>query len=250
MSRSTNKFKTFVGLIGYEHYTTSHTEKLISVVGILFGLLAVYEVSDLYLPPDHSLLMVASMGATSLLLFGMPHAALSQPWPVLVSHLVAAAIGVTAHLLFPDYWWTAAVTVALAMGAMHYLHCIHPPAAATAMIAVIGGDGVYVLGYEYLLTPVLLNVTTLLLAAVIFNSFFPWRRYPARLAVRTASEPQLLKPAADREPKTADFEAALEELDSYRDISAQDLSNLYQRARYHAAARVAETAKPSEKTSA
>jgi CBS-domain-containing membrane protein len=61
---------------------------------------------------------------------------------------------------------------------MHYLNCLHPPGGATALSAVIGGQAVHQLGYQYLLTPVLLNVVTLLLIAIVFNYPFRWRRYP------------------------------------------------------------------------
>ncbi|WP_404417980.1 HPP family protein [Marinospirillum sp.] len=226
-------------LLGIDKNSTSHTEKLISMAGVLLGLLTIREISSWYLADSSSLLMIASMGASAILIFGMPHGALSQPWPVLCGHLVSAAIGVTLSRFFPSAWWTPALAVALAMGTMHYLHCIHPPGGATAMVAVVGGEQVQALGYQYLLTPVLMNVVSLLLVAIIFNSFFPWRRYPVHLALASYTEPQLPKNFSG-EPQPEDFDAALAELDSYRDITTEELSELYQRAKYRASLRIEE----------
>lgn len=235
-------FNFISNLLGVDKNSTSHTEKLISVVGVLIGLIAIREISNWYLEDSSSLLMIASMGASAILIFGMPHGALSQPWPVLGGHLVAATIGVTLSRFFPIDWWTPALAVALAMGAMHYLHCIHPPGGATAMIAVIGGEQVQALGYAYLFTPVLMNVLSLLLVAILFNSFFPWRRYPVYLALSSYTEPQLPKNFS-AEPEAEDFDAALAELDSYRDITTEELTELYQRAKYQASLRIEEEKK-------
>lgn len=232
-------FTTLSNLLGIDKNSTSHTEKLISVAGVLIGLITIREISSWYLADTSSLLMIASMGASAILIFGMPHGALSQPWPVLAGHLVAATIGVTISQFLPISWWTPALAVALAMGAMHYLHCIHPPGGATAMIAVIGGEQIQALGYAYLFTPVMMNAVSLVLIAILFNSFFPWRRYPVYLALSSYTEPQLPKNFS-AEPEPEDFDAALAELDSYRDITTEELTELYQRAKYQASLRLEE----------
>ena len=239
MPRLTQFFASLRSLLGIEQYGTSHTEKLISVIGVALGILAVYEISEWYLSAEGTLLMVASMGATAILLFGVPHGGLSQPWPVFGGHLVAAAIGVTCHILFPVEWWTPALAASLAMGAMYYLHCIHPPGGATAMVAVIGGERVYVLGYEYLLTPVLMNVVSILLVALLFNNLFPWRRYPASLARRTREGRAGSTPMSAQYPLTQeDFSAALQQMESYVDITPDDMVELVELANQHAATNI------------
>jgi hypothetical protein len=86
--------------------------------------------------------------------------------------------------------------VALAISAMYYLRCIHPPGGATALTAVAGGNAVHTLGFHYVLTPVLLNVCVILMVAMLFNLPFPWRRYPAAWA-RKQHRPAA--PAASRQ---------------------------------------------------
>lgn len=221
-------------LLGLERNTTSHTEKLISGLGGLVGMLTVYFISVLACGDGPgAVLLVASMAASAVLLFAVPHGALSQPWAVIGGHLLSAFIGVTCQRLFPDTFWTGALAVGLAIAAMHYLRCIHPPGGASALGAVIGGADVHSLGYLYVFTPILLNVAALLTAAVLFNSFFPWRRYPAHLARRRITKP--VKPAERQfELTQEDFAAAMEELGSYVDITAESLTELLELAKRHA----------------
>lgn len=176
--------------------STGHLEKWVSGAGGLTGILGVMLVSQAYLGLSGSAGLVASMGASAVLLFAVPHGPLSQPWAVFGGHLVSAVIGVTCVKLNAPPLIASALAVALAISAMYYLRCIHPPGGATALTAVAGGDAVHALGYHYVLTPVLLNVLVILLVAMLFNFPFPWRRYPAvwarnhnRPAASPASEP-------------------------------------------------------------
>lgn len=155
-----------------------HVEKWISAFGGMVSLIGVMLISHASLGMEGGATLVASMGASAVLLFAVPHGALSQPWPVLGGHVVSALIGVTCAKFIPDPTVAAALAVALAIGAMHYLNCLHPPGGATALSAVIGGVAVQQLGYQYVLTPVLLNAVTILLIAIAFNYPFHWRRYP------------------------------------------------------------------------
>jgi hypothetical protein len=159
--------------------STGHVEKWVSGAGGLMGIIGVILVSQAYLGVSGSASLVASMGASAVLLFAVPHGPLSQPWAVFGGHLVSAAIGVACARLHAPPFITSALAVALAISAMYYLRCIHPPGGATALTAVAGGDAVHALGFHYVLTPVLLNVLIILSVAILFNLPFPWRRYPA-----------------------------------------------------------------------
>ena len=158
---------------------TGHLEKWVSGAGGLTGILGVMLISQTYLGLSGSASLVASMGASAVLLFAVPHGPLSQPWAVAGGHLVSAVIGVACAQLNAQPFIASALAVALAISAMYYLRCIHPPGGATALTAVTGGDAVHALGFHYILSPVLLNVLVILLVAMLFNFPFPWRRYPA-----------------------------------------------------------------------
>lgn len=119
--------------------STDHLEKWVSGLGALTDILGVLLVSQAYLGLNGGAVLVASMGASAVLLFAVPHGPLSQPWAVVGGHLVSAVIGVACTHLGLDFVLTSALAVALAITAMYYLRCIHPPGGATALTAVAGG---------------------------------------------------------------------------------------------------------------
>lgn len=222
-----------IALAGPEHDTTSHAEKLVSALGALLGILVVTFTSLWLLDGTGTVLMVTSLGASAVLLFVVPHGAMSQPWPLCCGHLVSATIGVTCQWLVPGEWWTGALAVALAIAVMQYLRCVHPPGGATALAAVIGGSDIHALGYAFVLAPVLLNVVSILTIAWLFNCLFSWRRYPAHLmkrehvAVATPMDRQL-------ELTQEDIEAAMQQLDTFIDVTTEELIELLELASRHA----------------
>jgi CBS-domain-containing membrane protein len=211
--------------LGIEFNPVSHAERLISMLGGFLVILVIIVVSRRYLDANDAVLLIPSMGASAVLLFAVPHGALGQPWNVFGGHLLSAAIGVACARLVPDATLAAAASVGLAIAAMHYLRCIHPPGGATALVAVIGGDSIHTLGYQYVLTPVLLNVIVMLVVAVAFNYPFHWRRYPATLG-RAASAEEA--PAGPYGPiEHGDLVYALSEIDSFIDVTEEDLLEIY-----------------------
>lgn len=226
-------------LLGIERNTTRHGEKWISGLGALLGIVAVYWLTR-WTFPEHAAgavggaLMVTSMGASAVLLFAVPQGALSQPWAVVGGHLLSAVIGVSCQKLFPGHAWTAALAVGLAVLGMYYLRCIHPPGGATALAAVIGGPEVHALGYHYVLMPILINVVAILAMAIAFNALFPWRRYPAHLHKRRQPIPATRPAARQFELTQEDFSAAMEQLNSYVDITTENLTELLELAKQHA----------------
>ena len=211
-------------LLGIEPSTVSHRERLVSALGGFVGIFAVYWVSRILLGPAASPILVLSMGSTAAMLFAVPHGALSQPWPLVGGHLVAGLIGIACLLYVPDPLLAASLATGLAIGAMHYLRCIHPPAGATALAAALGNETVRAMGFGFVVAPLMLNVLIILIAAIAFNALFPWRRYPAAL-VRSAAAPA---PAAGYEAIShEDFVFALSQLDSFIDVSEDDLLRIY-----------------------
>ncbi len=226
-------------LIGFERNTTSHGEKWISGIGATLGILAVYWITRWQFPHGFmenagSIIMVTSMGASAVLLFAVPQGALSQPWALVGGHLLSAFVGVTCQKLFPDQTWTPALAVGLAVGVMHYLRCIHPPGGATSLAAVIGGSEVHALGYHYLIMPILINVIAILLMAIAFNALFHWRRYPAHINKRIRESKQTQPAARQFELTQEDFSAAMQQLNSYVDVTAESLTELLELAKQHA----------------
>jgi CBS domain-containing membrane protein len=178
--------RSILSIAGIGQDRATHLEKWLSAAGGLAGLTGVMLISQAHLGTSGSVGLVASMGASAVLLFAVPHGPLSQPWPVFGGHLVSAIVGVACAKLIAQPMLAAPVAVGLAIGSMHYLRCIHPPGGATALVAVIGGEPVHQLGFHFVLTPVLWNAIVILAVALLFNYPFTWRRYPLALTKRSA----------------------------------------------------------------
>jgi CBS-domain-containing membrane protein len=229
--------------LGIESNKTSHIEKIISAIGALLGISITIALTSLTLHTDllspASVLIIASLGATAVLLFAVPHGALSQPWPIIGGHLISAFIGVTCHKYLPETAISAGLAVGLSVGAMYYLRCIHPPGGATALTAVVGGPDIFILGYDYLLYPLLVNVLVLVTVAILFNYLFSWRRYPAHLnAKHFQSLPHPAHLNEDISLTTEDFNAAIQGLDSFVDITEEGLTELLELAKQHAETKI------------
>ena len=214
-----------LSLLGLESAPVSHAERAISIAG---GVIAIYLLIWLergILGETGAAMLVASMGASAVLLFAVPHGALSQPWPVVAGHVVSALIGVTCAKFVADAMLAAALAVGLAIGAMHYLRAIHPPGGATALTAVIGGPAVSALGYGFVVTPVLMNASVMVALAVALNALFAWRRYPA--AWGHSRPTQDVRELDARGLTHADFTTALSRIGTFIDISEQDYLQLH-----------------------
>ncbi|MBZ0104997.1 MAG: HPP family protein [Sulfuricella denitrificans] len=223
-----------MGLRSRDAHPASHAEKLISTVGGFVGILLVLMVSGQVLDFHGVALVVASMGASAVLLFATPHSPLSQPWALLGGHLISAFIGVTCAKFLVNPFYAGAVAVALSIGAMHYLRCLHPPGGATALVAVLGGEPVRALGYSFLITPVLANVLIILIVAIAANYPFRWRRYPEWLSSR--EETPVVAPQGNPEKcmiAHSDLVYALSEMDSFIDVTEEDLLQIYHLAVRH-----------------
>lgn len=227
-----------IRFLGLELNRTSHIEKLVSAIGGLLGILSILLISVHALDVQDAALIVASMGASAVLLFGVPHGPLSQPWPVLGGHIVSGLIGVTCSVWISEPLLAGPVAVGLAIGTMHYLRCIHPPGGATALTAVIGGPSVQALGYQFLLTPVLANALVILATAILVNYPFRWRRYPASLVRHNTRSTRSQRAAQEEETGESfthdDLEHALREMNLTLDVDEMQLQRIYRLANQHA----------------
>ena len=216
----------FFDLIGVSRHTVNYSEIVISTVGGFLGIFGILLSSQWLLDPDIALMIVPSMGATAVLLFAAPHAPFSQPWNVIGGHGLSAIIGVACWQWIPDFTVATSASVGLAIGVMYLARCIHPPGGATALAAVIGSEKLHDLGYVFVVQPILLNAVTILLIAIVFNGLFRWRRYPAHLHVRekvVTPEIQGYAPI-----KHEDFVYALSHIDTFVDITEEDLLAIYE----------------------
>jgi CBS-domain-containing membrane protein len=164
----------------------SSGEVLWSLFGSFLGIALVAAIdsaswlSGIGLTQTDTFLLIGSLGASAVLIYGAPRSPLAQPRNLIGGHLVSALVGVTAWLLIgPSLpWLAAALAVSIAIAIMHLTRTLHPPGGATALIAVVGSEQVHALGYFFVLIPATLAPLLMLLVALVVNNLASGRRYP------------------------------------------------------------------------
>lgn len=218
----------FRSLIANFAATLSAQDKLLSVVATFIAILIVAYVGFELITPYQHPVLVASMGASALLLLVIPNSPLAQPYPFVMGHLAPAFVGVVCARLFNDIYLGAAFTVSLSLLAMYLLNCLHPPGGAAALVPIISADH-QALGFEYLLLPVLINVVTMLVLAILMNKYLLKKEYPVRLERKKGTDHH----HADPNPmgrlgiRSEDMRAALKDFNAYLNITENDLAKLY-----------------------
>jgi CBS domain-containing membrane protein len=210
----------------------SSKERLRSCVGALIGIALTAGLTRLALGADSSLpMLVAPMGASAVLLFAVPASPLAQPWSLIGGNLVSALVGITCAYWISNPIGAAALAVPLAIGAMFYLRCIHPPSGAVALTAVLGGPAIHSLGYWFALAPIGVNSVALLGTALIYHHLtrhrYPHHSTPAATVVQT---PPIQRAVFTRE----DLDAVLEQREELLDVDTEDLQELFEAAEMHA----------------
>jgi CBS domain-containing membrane protein len=187
-----------------------------------------------FMPSDYSLLMLGSMAASATLLFAVPHSPLSQPWPLIGGNLVSALAGWACYHLIPDPTIAAGCAVGLAIFLMYTLHCLHPPGGATALIMILNSTQLHATEWHWVIYSVTANISIMLLLALLFNNLVPGRRYPIPVQ---HIPPHEAPAAAAIVIEQQDIAWATRRMDSFVDITEEDLAAIYELASQHAQSR-------------
>ncbi|CAH1904094.1 HPP family protein [Candidatus Nitrotoga sp. HW29] len=219
-------FKEFI--LSFQSHTApiSVTEKIRNglIAGIAILLLGLVLK---YLPqPNDPFVMLGSIAASAVLLFAAPHSPMAQPWPLLGGHLISTLAGWLCSQYIADPLLAAGCAVGLAIFLMHYLNCLHPPGASTALTLVLFSTQFTPMGWPWVVCIVLTNIGTSLVLALLINNLLPGRSYP----VRHIPQPVL---KTDTKPKhiqleRTDIEWALTQMDGVIDVSEEDLVDIYE----------------------
>lgn len=161
--------------------------------------------------------MVASLGASAVLVFAAPAGPMAQPWAAVAGNTVSAVVGIACvRWIGEPAFVVAALAASLSIAAMFSLRCLHPPGGAVALTAVL----LQVQDFRFALFPVAVNTLLLVLAGSAFHRV-TGGRYP--------HSQQPAKPPAGEIPSrfsSADFDKALARYNGVLDVSRDDLEGL------------------------
>ena len=163
--------------LGGDQPPVSWLERLRSALGAFIGLMLVFTTAK-YLGEISGIdeWLMASLGASALLVFALPGSPMAQPWAVIAGNTLSALVGISCVHLFGEPL-IALPAAALSILSMFILRCLHPPAAAVALIAVLG----QISSYRYALFPVMIDSILLILAGAAYSNL-TGKPYPNRPA--------------------------------------------------------------------
>ncbi len=212
-------------------------EQTISVAASFISMLVICWVSKRLLPSPGGLVLVASMGAASLLVLVLPNSPLAQPYPLIMGHLVPTFVGVSVCYVTNNLFLAASLTVSLGLAGMYITQSMHPPGGAAALVPVIMGNQA-IGGYEFLIYPVLLNVLTLIVIGIIINRYILKKDYP--ITPIKKDNPHLHNDPSPLERlgiRASDIESAIKTHNAFLNITTKDLDKIYDYAQMNAYAR-------------
>lgn len=161
--------------------------------------------------------LVASFGASALLLFLVPTSPLTQPWNILVGNSVSVLIGICCARWIPNTVLALTLAGGISTGMMLITRSVHPPSVAISVFPALNG----IHDFHFALFPVLTDSSILVLIAVLYNNL-TGTRYPAWHKPEKAIEPTQQASRFTDE----DYDAALEHYNQTLNVSREDLQKL------------------------
>ena len=165
---------------------------------------------------------MASLGASALLIFVLPSSPMAQPRAVIGGNIVAALVGVTCAVCIPDPRIGIPIAIGVSIIGMLFFNCLHAPAAATALSAVLG----HIIIYRFIFFPVLIDTILLVLAGIIYNRA-TGKDYPHFNNLPSRNSNHLGHVISQNlSPETQEINEALKQYDEYINLDSGDLAKI------------------------
>lgn len=128
-------------------------------------------------------LIIASFGASAMIIFFAPTSLAAQPRNALGGHVISAAVGVATKqtvVLVGNIYPPLAMGAAAGLSSllMSLTCCGHPPGVATALVAYMESSEHSSEGFYYIVHPVATGICILISIALVYNNLSKERRYP------------------------------------------------------------------------
>lgn len=120
-----------------------------------------------------STVLLGSLGATCVLLFGFPDAPFSQPRNILLGHLITSFIGLSLVSILGYELWVLSLALASAIGAMMITRTVHPPAGSNPVIIFLLHPS-----WGFMIFPTLVGALLIIMIGLIYLNVTRPERYP------------------------------------------------------------------------
>src|SRR5215831_1867726 len=117
--------------------------------------------------------LLASLGGSCVILFGMPENVMAQPRSFIGGHVVGTTVGLIFSHAFGVGILTMACAVGTAIALMMVTDTIHSPAGADPLIVMAAQPG-----WSFLVAPLALGLVILFVGAILYHRLMLHRVYP------------------------------------------------------------------------
>ena len=112
------------------------------------------------------------LGASCILVFAAHNGPLSQPRQVIGGHILSTVTGLIIWSIFGKSLFIIIISLVVVLILMSLTKTIHPPAAASALVAIN-----FETGWGYLV-PIVIGVSFIIVISLLYNNLFSKRKYP------------------------------------------------------------------------
>ena len=148
--------------------SVDYVDSLVSAIGVLFAVSIICYLAVFF----HYPMAMGPLGASCILVFAAHSGPLSQPRQVIGGHLLSTTVGLVIWSIFGKSLFIIVITLVIVLILMSLTHTIHPPAAASALVAIN-----FETGWGYLI-PITIGIFLIVLISMLYNNLFPKRQYP------------------------------------------------------------------------
>ena len=118
--------------------------------------------------------LIASFGASMVLLYGYPESPFAQPKNIFFGHLVTSLVGVFfLHFISLPIYLLIGLSVGVGVFLMILLKVAHPPAGGNPIIVIAGNVSV-----DYIINPVIIGSIIILIFGIVLNRLILRKKYP------------------------------------------------------------------------
>lgn len=179
IEKSNNDIKnqSFEGLIQYVNKMKGNSrsetrfdyiDSLISATGVFLAVSIIFLLAVFFRYP----MVIGPLGASCVLVFIAYSGPLSQPRQVVGGHLLSTFTGLLIWSIFGKSLFIIIISLVIVLFLMSMTNTIHPPAAASALVAIN-----FETGWGYLI-PIAIGAVLLVFISVLYNNLFSKRQYP------------------------------------------------------------------------
>ncbi len=150
---------------------------IMRLLWVSLGAMTALGLALLFTKPPASPFLLASLGGSTIFLFGLTRAPAAQPRALFGGHLISALSGIVCYQLFNDALWVYLLAEIIALCLLLLTQTVHPPAGANPLIMIQAHAG-----FSNLVVVVLVGVTTLAVVAAIWSRITPGKslHYPVK----------------------------------------------------------------------